>query len=63
MTYREVFEKEKPKSSIGRRIYGGMGCPEDYGYEKPWDCDLDCGACWDREMPGREGRAKRQGGE
>jgi hypothetical protein len=45
---------------VDSKFYGGCwGCPNDYGYmERPEFCDcctpdnfLDCGRCWDREIP------------
>lgn len=55
MTYREKIKIENP-CAISEITQGGViGCPGTYFDNAPGlnnhSCDLNCKACWDREIP------------
>ncbi|RZT00926.1 hypothetical protein [Cuneatibacter caecimuris] len=53
MTFKEKLEQEHPDRMDGE---DAVGCPDNYGYETPEESiatcwELDCEACWNREIP------------
>ena len=54
MTFREKLMQEHPEY-VDKRYSGGcFMCPENFGYEKKFDCataGVNCTECWDREIP------------
>lgn len=64
MTFREKLQQEHPQF-LGSGFRGGCrGCPVNFGYESGYcggECDGTdrsdeiCRACWDREMPEKNG--------
>lgn len=53
MTFREKLAQEHLEE-VNEEYFGGCyGCPENYGYEKKFDCataGVNCTECWDREI-------------
>lgn len=50
MTFREKYEREH-----GKKLQAYSYCPRNFGYEPACACDadidIDCTACWNREIP------------
>ena len=56
MKFIEKLRLEHPEIDNVERVTLQEKCPEDYGYEEPFDCPkyLRCKDCWNREMPEEE---------
>lgn len=61
MTFKEKLKHDYPLRVSNEHAGGCISCPTSYGYEarRPHFClghahDVECTACWNREMPGTE---------